>query len=69
MAEVLSPLTGRIQEVNVKEGQMITEDDELFIIDAMKMETVVYGDPGVVKEICVKVNDQVDENQVLAIVE
>jgi len=69
MAELRSPLAGRIQAINIKEGQMITENDELFIIDAMKMETIIYGDPGVVKEICVKANDQVEEDQVLAIVE
>ena len=69
MAEILSPVAGKIQEVNVKVGQMITEDDEVFIIDAMKMENSIYGDSGVVKEILVKVGDQVNEDQVLAIVE
>jgi len=69
MAEILCPLTGRIQEIKVKEGQMITEDDELFVIDAMKMETVIYGEPGVIKEICVSVDAQVEVDQVLAIIE
>ena len=69
MAEVLSPVAGKIQEVNVKVGQMITDDDEMFIIEAMKMENAIYGDSGVVKEILVKEGDQVEEDQVLAIVE
>ncbi len=69
MAEVLSPMAGRVQDINIKVGQMITEDDELFIIEAMKMENVVYGDPGVVKEILVSVGQEVEEDQVLAIVE
>jgi len=69
MAEVLSPISGKILEVKVKEGQMITEDDELFIIEAMKMENAIFGDAGVVKEILVKVDDQVEEDQVVAIVE
>ncbi len=69
MAELTSPMAGKVQEVNVKVGQMITEDDELFIIEALKMENVVYGDPGVVKEVLVKVGDKVEEDQVLAIVE
>jgi len=69
MANVLSPVAGKIQEVCVKVGQMITENDEVFIIDAMKMENAIYGDPGVVKEILVKPGDQVEEDQVLAIVE
>ncbi len=69
MAELTSPMAGKIQEINVKVGQMITEDDELFIIEAMKMENVVYGDPGVVKEILVKAGDKVEEDDVLAIIE
>jgi acetyl-CoA carboxylase biotin carboxyl carrier protein len=69
MTEVTSPMAGRIQEVNVKVGQMITEDDELFIVEALKMENVVYGDPGVVKEILVNTGDEVEEDQILAIVE
>ena len=69
MAQILSPMAGRIQEVNIKPGQMITEDDELFIVEAMKMENVVYGDPGIVKEVLVKAGDDVDEDQVLAVIE
>ncbi len=69
MTEITSPMAGRVQAINVKEGQMITEDDELFIVEALKMENAVYGDPGVVKEILVKVGQEVEEDQVLAIVE
>jgi len=69
MATLTSPMAGKIQEINVKVGQMVTEDDELFIIEAMKMENVVYGDPGVVKEIFVKVGDKVEEDDPLAEIE
>ncbi len=69
MAEITSPMAGRIAEINMEVGQTITEDDELFVIEAMKMENVVYGDPGAVKQILVKVGDEVEEDQVLAIVE
>lgn len=69
MAEITSLMSGRIQEINIKVGQMITEDDELFIIEALKMENVIYGDPGVVKEILVKVGQEVEEDQVLAVIE
>ena len=69
MAKLTSPMAGKIQEINVKVGQMITEDDEAFIIEAMKMENVVYGDPGVVKEIFVKVGDRVEEDDPLAEIE
>jgi biotin carboxyl carrier protein len=33
------------------------------------MENVVYGDPGVVKEVLVQVGQEVEEDQVLAIIE
>jgi len=69
MAQIQSPMAGRIQEVNIKPGQMITEDDELFIVEAMKMENVVYGDPGIVKEVLVKAGDDVEEDQILAVIE
>lgn len=69
MAEVVSMMAGRVQKINIKVGEMITEDDELFIVEALKMENAVYGDPGVVKEILVKEGQEVEEDQVLAIVE
>jgi biotin carboxyl carrier protein len=69
MAELVSSIAGKIKEINIKVGQTITEDDEAFIIEAMKMENVMYGEAGVVKEIKVNVGDAVEEDAVLAIVE
>jgi biotin carboxyl carrier protein len=69
MAELLSPISGKVLQINVKVGQMITADDELFIVEAMKMENVVYGDPGAVKEIFVNIGDRVEEHDRLAIIE
>ncbi|MGI6751823.1 MAG: biotin/lipoyl-containing protein [Anaerovoracaceae bacterium] len=73
MAELFSPLTGKIQEVNMKVGQMVTEGDQVMVIEATKeadkKESTVYGENGVVKEIFVNVGDSVSENEVLAIIE
>jgi len=69
MGQLISPMAGKIQEINIKVGQMITEDDEVFVIEAMKMENVVYGDPGIVKEIFIKVGDKVEEDDLLAEIE
>ena len=69
MGQLISPMAGKIQEINIKVGQMITEDDEVFVIEAMKMENVVYGDPGIVKEIFVKIGDKVEEDDPLAVIE
>jgi biotin carboxyl carrier protein len=69
MVEILSTISGKIVAVNINVGDTVTEDDEAFIVEAMKMENVVYGEDGVVKEILVKVGDSVEEDQVLAVLE
>ena len=67
--EILAPLSGKIG-VSINQGDAIKEDDEAFIIEAMKMETPVYspGD-GTVKEIKVKEGDDVEMDDVLAVIE
>jgi acetyl-CoA carboxylase biotin carboxyl carrier protein len=48
----------------------VQEDEEVIIMDAMKMEIPVYAPAaGTIKEIKVKVGDSVNEGQVLAIIE
>jgi len=69
MANFESPLAGKILEINIEVGQVVTEDDELVIIEAMKMENPAFGPEGTVKEIKVKVGDKVEEGQILAIIE
>ena len=69
MGQLISPMAGKIEAINIKVGQMITEDDEAFVIEAMKMENVVYGDPGIVKEIFVQVGEKVEEDDPLAVIE
>ncbi|MGS0765896.1 acetyl-CoA carboxylase biotin carboxyl carrier protein subunit [Syntrophomonas curvata] len=70
MANFESPLSGKILELNLKAGQKVNEDDEVIVIEAMKMENPIYCPfSGTVKEIRVKVGDQVSEGDVLAIIE
>ena len=69
MAKLESPIAGKVFKINVKVGQVVTEDDELFIIEAMKMENAVFFDPGTVKELLVKIGDRVQEGDVLAVIE
>lgn len=70
MANLECPLAGKVLEILMEVGQQVAEDDEIMIIDAMKMENPVYStESGTVKEIKVKVGDQVAEGQVLAIIE
>ncbi len=69
MANLESPLAGKILAINVEVGQQVTEDDELIIIEAMKMENPIFGEDGTVKQILVKVGDRVEEDQVLLVIE
>lgn len=68
--EVLAPLAGNIWQVVVDVGDAVEEDDELIIIEAMKMETPVFSPcDGTVKEIKVKKDDKVEEDDVLLVID
>ena len=68
--DVKAPMPGKILEVLVKAGDKVNEDDELLILEAMKMENPIYAVAGgTVKEITVKVNDSVDTDQLMMILE
>jgi biotin carboxyl carrier protein len=70
MADVLAPLAGKILAVLVKPGSKVEEDDELMIIEALKMENHVYApSAGTVKEIKVKVGDSVEDEALLLVLE
>jgi len=68
--EVKAPMVGKILAVKVAAGTSISEDEEMFILEAMKMEIPV-GAPvtGTVKEIKVSAGQSVESDQVLAIIE
>ena len=68
--EVLVPLAGNIWEVIVEVGEEVEEDDELLIIEALKMENPVYAPcDGTVSEIRVKKGDTVEDDDILMIIE
>jgi acetyl-CoA carboxylase biotin carboxyl carrier protein len=70
MANLESPMAGKVLEINVEVGATIAEDDEIVIIEAMKMENPVFAtEGGVVKEIKVKEGQQVAEGEVLIVLE
>ncbi len=50
--EIGAPLQGKIADVLVKEGDKVSQDDILFVIEAMKMETSVSSPvSGIVKKL------------------
>lgn len=70
MADVLAPLAGRVPVVPVDPGFKIGEDDELVIIEALKMESTAYApNCGTVKEIKVKIGDGVEDEGLLLVLE
>jgi acetyl-CoA carboxylase biotin carboxyl carrier protein len=70
MADVLAPLAGKIWQVLVEVGAKVEEDDELIVIEALKMENTVYSpSAGTVKEIKVKKGDSVEDEQLLIVLE
>ena len=68
--EILAPLAGKIIQMNLEVGATVEEDEEILVIEAMKMETPVYAPiGGTVKEIKADEGDEVEEDQVLAIID
>ena len=67
---LVSPMPGKVIEVNVKQGQKVSMGDELVVIEAMKMNHAISADQdGKVDEIFIKVGDQVDLGANLLILE
>jgi biotin carboxyl carrier protein len=71
MAEnIEAPLAGKIIQMDLTVGQSVEEDEEVLVIEAMKMETPVFAPcSGTVKEIKVKEGDEVEEDQILAVID
>lgn len=68
--DVEAPLAGNIWEVLVNVGDSVEEDDELIIIEALKMENPVYSPcDGTVKEVKVSKGDVVEEDDILIVLE
>ena len=67
--EVLAPMPGKILEVKVAVGDTVEEDDELFVLEAMKMENPIFAPSGgTVKEIKVKASENVETDQLLMVI-
>jgi biotin carboxyl carrier protein len=71
MAEELqAPLAGTILSVLVAPGAKIDRGDELLVIEAMKMENMVYAPcAGAISAIMVKAGDRVDAGDLLLVIE
>ena len=68
--EVTAPLSGSIWKIHVKVGDQVKFEDELIILEALKMENPIYAPAdGKVAEIKVSEGAEVEANQVLIVLE
>ncbi len=67
---VTVPMVGKIVSVTVKVGDKVNEDDQVAVLEAMKMEMpVVAPASGTVKEIKVAAGQEVEAEAVIAVIE
>ncbi len=67
---VTVPMVGKIVAVSVKVGDKIKEDDQVAVLEAMKMEMpVVAPVTGTIKEIRVAPGQEVEAEAVIAMIE
>jgi biotin carboxyl carrier protein len=63
-------MAGKVIEVKVKVGDTVSEDDELLILEAMKMEMpIVASAAGKVTEVKCSKGDSVGADDVLVVIE
>jgi len=68
--EVRAPLAGRILKVEVADGAAVEEDDQILVLEAMKMETPIFAPcSGTVSEVAVKEGDKVEEGQLIVTID
>lgn len=67
---VTVPMVGKIVSVSVKVGDRVGENDQVAVLEAMKMEMpLVAPVSGVVKEVLVSAGQEVDAEATIAIIE
>jgi len=68
--EVESEVTGNVWKVLLEAGARVASGDVILILESMKMEIPVESPvDGTLAEVCVAPEDQVEEDQVVAVVE
>lgn len=66
--EVRAPIEGKILKVCVKVGDKVDVEDDLFVLEACKMENHICAEEsGTVKEINVKADEMVDSDHLLLV--
>jgi len=68
LAEIKAPMGGKVIKVSVNVGDKISEDDEVAVLEAMKMEMPILSEEdGTVAEVKVSAGQTVEAEQVLVV--
>jgi acetyl-CoA carboxylase biotin carboxyl carrier protein len=68
VSEITAPMGGKVLDIKVNPGDTVTQDDEVIVLEAMKMELpVVAPESGTVTEIKCKKGDTVEADAVLIV--
>jgi len=70
MVAIEAPMQGTIVSIEVKEGDLVYKEQQLFVMEAMKMEHVIRAEvSGAVRQILVAVGDAIFEGHPMAFIE
>jgi len=68
--EIKAPMGGKVIKLSVNVGDKIAEDDEVAVLEAMKMEMPILSEEdGTVAEIKVEAGQTVEAEQVIAVLD
>ena len=70
MLKIKAPIPGKIIQILVKQGDTVEKDQELLILEAMKMRNRIFSPSnGKISKIFVKKEDNVSQDQILIEIE
>lgn len=66
VSEIKAPMPGMVLKVFAAEGDSVQKGDNLFVLEAMKMENIIKS-PGavVIRKLKIKAGDKVEKGQIL----
>ncbi len=68
--ELKAPMPGKVTQILVNAGDQVNQDDEVIILEAMKMEMPICAPcSGTIQEIKTKEGESVEGDAVLALID